>query len=127
MYSVNTGRIQAIDDDYDQAWNAGIGYGKLDLKKPGSFALSLAYNDVDTGVYFGGTGLSTDVLSTLTTSQKNKGLDADNVTFWNAKADVTLQKNVFLSAEYAFDVKGEKDKKDVDVDDAWAVSLNYKF
>ena len=97
------------------------------MKKPGSFALSLAYNDVDTGVYFGGTGLSTDVLSTLTTSQKNKGLDADNVTFWNAKADVTLQKNVFLSAEYAFDVKGEKDKKDVDVDDAWAVSLNYKF
>ena len=117
----------SVDDDYDQAWNAGIGYGKLDLKKPGSFALSLAYNDVDAGVYFGGTGLSTDVLSTLTTSQKNKGLDADNVTFWNAKADVTLQKNVFLSAEYAFDVKGEKDKKDVDVDDAWAVSLNYKF
>ena len=111
------------DDNYDQAWNAGIGYGKLDLKKPGSFALSLAYNDVDYGVYFGGTGLSTDVLSTLTP----KGLDADNVTFWNAKADVTLQKNVFLSAEYAFDVKGEKDKKDVDVDDAWAVSLNYKF
>ena len=42
----------SIDDDYDRAWNAGIGYGKMDLKKPGSFALSLAYNDVDAGVYF---------------------------------------------------------------------------
>ena len=117
----------SIDDDYDRAWNAGIGYGKLDLKKPGSFALSLAYNDVDAGVYFGGTGLSTDVLSTLTSSTKNKGLYADNVTFWNAMADVTLQKNVYLHGEYAFDVKGEKNNQDLDVDDAWTVSLNYKF
>ena len=58
MYSVSTGRIQAPTHEYDRAWNAGIGYGKLDLKKPGSFALSVAYNDVDAEVYFGGTGLS---------------------------------------------------------------------
>ena len=117
----------SVDHDYDRAWNAGIGYGKLDLKKPGSFALSVAYNDVDAEVYFGGTGLSTDVLSTLTSSKKNKGLYADNVTFWNAMADVTLQKNVYLHGEYAFDVKGEKNNQDLDVDDAWTVSLNYKF
>ena len=110
-------------DDYDTAWNAGIGYGKLDLKKPGSFALSLAYNDVDAGVYFGGTGLQTDVLSQLT----NKATygDADNVTFWNAMADVTLQKNVYLHAEYAFDV--DTKESETDAKDAWNVSLNYKF
>jgi len=111
------------DDNYDQAWNAGIGYGKMDLKKPGSFALSLAYNDVDYGVYFGGTGLQTDVLSQLT----NKATygDADNVTFWNAMADVTLQKNVYLHAEYAFDVDTEASS--TDAKDAWNVSLNYEF
>ena len=110
-------------DDYDTAWNAGIGYGKLDLKKPGSFALSLAYNDVDAGVYFGGTGLQTDVLSQLT----NKATygDADNVTFWNAMADVTLQKNVYLHAEYAFDV--DTKESETDAKDAWNVSLNYNF
>ena len=115
----------SVDHDYDRAWNAGIGYGKMDLKKPGSFALSLAYNDVDAGVYFGGTGLQTDVLSTLTSSKKNKGLYADNVTFWNAMADVTLQKNVYLHAEYAFDVDTEASS--TDAKDAWNVSLNYKF
>ena len=50
--------------------------------------------------------------------------DATNVTFWNAMADVTLQKNVFLHGEYAFDA----DLTDAaDPDDAWTVSLNYKF
>lgn len=72
--------------------------------------MSLAYNDVDYGVYFGGTGLQTDVLSQLT----NKATygDADNVTFWNAMADVTLQKNVYLHAEYAFDVDTEASSTD---------------
>uniref|UniRef100_UPI003AAE4954 S-layer homology domain-containing protein n=1 Tax=Dialister hominis TaxID=2582419 RepID=UPI003AAE4954 len=53
-------------NNYDTAWNAGIGYGKLNLKKPGSFAIDVAYNDVDEGVYFGGTGLQTDALKYLT-------------------------------------------------------------
>ena len=103
----------------DTAWNAGIGYGKLNLKKPGSFAIDVAYNDVDEGVYFGGTGLQTDALKYLTKH------DATNVTFWNAMADVTLQKNVFLHGEYAFDVSA--DNADMNDKDAWTVSLNYKF
>ena len=107
------------DSDYDTAWNAGIGYGKLNLKKPGSFAIDVAYNDVDEGVYFGGTGLQTDALKYLTKH------DATNVTFWNAMADVTLQKNVFLHGEYAFDVSA--DNADMNDKDAWTVSLNYKF
>ena len=107
------------DSKYDTAWNAGIGYGKLNLKKPGSFAIDVAYNDVDEGIYFGGTGLQTDALKYLTKHE------ATNVTFWNAMADVTLQKNVFLHGEYAFDVSA--DDADINDKDAWTVSLNYKF
>ena len=107
------------DSDNDTAWNAGIGYGKLNLKKPGSFKVDVAYNDVDQDIYFGGSGLQTNVLSYLTTGK------ASNVTFWNAIADVTLQKNVYLHGEYAFDVSADQTTKPEQ--DAWTVSLNYKF
>ena len=107
------------DNDNDTAWNAGLGYGKLNLKKPGSFAIDVAYNDVDKGIYFGGTGLQTNVLSYLTKDT------ATNVTFWNAIAEVALQKNVYLHGEYAFDVSTEGNTKSEE--DAWTVSLNYKF
>ena len=106
----------------DTAWNAGIGYGRLNLKKPGSFAIDVAYNDVDRGVFFGGTGLQTDVLSYLTVPG---GAAASNVSFWNAMADVALQKNVYLHGEYAFGVDTEGGK--ADDKDAWTVSLNYVF
>ena len=102
--------------DNDKAWNAGIGYGKFIAKKPGTFSIDVAYNDVDKEVYKGGTGMATNALDYLTKST--------NVTFWNATAKVALLKNAYLQADYAFDV----DAKDVkDEDDAWAVSLNYKF
>ena len=107
------------DDGYDTAWNAGIGYGKLNLKKLGSFAVDVAYNDVDYGTYFGGAGLSTDVLRYLSTQH------ADNVSFWNVMADVALQKNVYLHGEYAFGVDTEN--YDGNDKDAWTVSLNYVF
>ena len=128
-----------VAKDYDTAWNAGLSYGKADWKKPGTWDLSVAYNDVDRDVYFGGSGLSTDVLATLkkrTTSFKlndagdvvaNKTDRATNVTFWNAIANVTLQKNVQLHAEYAFDVDTEGNAKDREAKDAWTVSLNYMF
>ena len=104
------------DTKYDTAWNAGIGYGKLNLKKPGSYAIDVAYNDVDQDVYFGGAGLSTDVLSYLK--------KANNVSFWNVMADVALQKNVYLHGEYAFGVDTNTKTSE---DDAWTVSLNYVF
>ena len=110
------------DNGNDTAWNAGIGYGKLNLKKPGTFAVDVAYNDVDEGIFFGGTGLQTNVLSYLTSSKYK----ADKVKFWNAIADVTLQKNVYLHGEYAFDVDTEGALSDK-TQDAWTVSLNYKF
>ena len=101
-----------VADGSDTAWNAGLAYGKANWKKPGTWDLGVYYNDVEKNVYFGGTGLQTSALS--------KTQDA---TFWNALANVTLQKNVQLHAEYAFDTELD----DKDADDSWTVSLNYKF
>ena len=106
-----------VAKDYDTAWNAGLSYGKADWKKPGTWDLSVSYNDVDSNVYIGGGVWHTDML-------KNNLLNAKNLTFWNALANVTLQKNVQLHAEYAFAADAEKT---ADPDDAWTVSLNYKF
>ena len=104
--------------DNDDAWNAGIGYGAANWKKPGSFNINLMYNDIGKATYFGGTGLGTDILENL-----KKGEDKE-LKFWNLGADVTLAKNVQLHGEYAFDA----DLTDAaDPDDAWTVSLNYKF
>ena len=104
--------------DYDTAWNAGLSYGKADWKKAGTWDLAVAYNDVDKGLDLSGaTGLQTSALAFLDAG-------ATNVTYWNALANVTLQKNVQLHAEYAFSVDAEGVNND---DDSWAVSLNYKF
>ena len=106
-------------DDYDTAWNAGLSYGKADWKKAGTWDLAVAYNDVDEGLFAEGmTGLQTTPLNFLA--------KATNVTFWNAIANVTLQENVQLHAEYAFSVDTENNTGAKD-DDSWAVSLNYKF
>ena len=105
--------------DYDTAWNAGLSYGKADWKKAGTWDLAVAYNDVDKGLFAEGmTGLQTTPLNFLA--------KATNVTFWNAIANVTLQKNVQLHAEYAFSVDTENNTGAKD-DDSWTVSLNYKF
>ena len=105
-------------DSNDTAWNAGLSYGKADWKKVGSWDLAVAYNDVDQNMYLDGmTGLQTTPLTFL-------GDGATNVTYWNALANVTLQKNVQLHAEYAFSVDADKYDKE---DDSWTVSLNYKF
>ena len=103
---------------YDDAWNAGVSYGKADYEKVGSWALNVNYNEVGGATYFGGTGLTSHPLGKVT----NDG--SKEVKFWNAIADVTLQKNVQLHAEYAFAAEDQNDK---DIDDAWTVSLNYKF
>ena len=112
-------------DDHDTAWNAGLSYGKADWKKAGTWNLSVAYNDVDYGVYFGGGTWHNDMLKNFTFSD-GKYLAATNLTFWTAIANVTLQKNVQLHAEYAFAADAEG-TCGVDPDDSWTVSLNYKF
>ena len=112
--------------DFDTAWNAGLSYGKADWKKPGTFDLSVSYNDVDAGAYFGGGTWHNDMLKNLVkwSNKKQDIVGATNLTFWNVLANVTLQKNVQLHAEYAFAADAENA---ADPDDSWTVSLNYKF
>ena len=110
----------------DDAWNAGIGYGMKDLKKPGTWSLDVAYNNVGEGVYLGGAGLQTDVMNTLNYSGKDGSVARySRVKFWNAIADVTLAQNTYLHGEYAFAAEGEGAKGDPK--DSWTVSLNYVF
>ena len=111
----------------DDAWNAGLQYSNFNWKKPGTFSLGVWYNDIGDATYFGGTGLQTNVLDAFWDAATNKDdVAASNLKFWNVMADVALQKNVSLHAEYAFDVNADGAGAS-DPDDAWTVSLNYKF
>ena len=112
-YWKNTTAPDALEDT---AWNAGLGYGAANWKKPGTWNLSVAYNNVGNAVYVGATGWQTNILDAVANAGKLK--------FWNAMGDVTLAKNVQLHAEYAFAADADKGE---DPDDAWTVSLNYKF
>ena len=112
-YWKNTTAPDALEDT---AWNAGLGYGAANWKKPGTWDLSVAYNNVGNAVYVGATGWQTNILDAVANAGKLK--------FWNAMGDVTLAKNVQLHAEYAFAADADKGEAP---DDAWTVSLNYKF
>ena len=103
-------------DKNDNAYQAGIGYSTLDAAKPGTFALNVAYNRVGANAYFGGdTYDASDFFDHITADKDLK--------FWNVFGDVTLQKNVTLHGEYAWDIKNANGCDD----DAWSVSLNYAF
>ena len=103
-------------DKNDSAYQAGIGYSTLDAAKPGTFALNVAYNKVGANAYFGGdTYDASDFFDYITADKDLK--------FWNVFGDVTLQKNVTLHGEYAWDIKNA----DGCDDNAWTVSLNYAF
>ena len=103
-------------DKNDNAYQAGIGYSTLDASKPGTFALNVAYNRVGANAYLGGT--------TYDASDFFGAIAGKDLKFWNVFGDVTLQKNVTLHGEYAWDIENSK----VDCDDnAWTVSLNYAF
>ena len=112
-YWKNTTAPSALEDT---AWNAGLSYGAANWKKPGTWDLSVAYNSVGNGVYLGATGWQTNILDAVANAKQLK--------FWNAMGDVTLAKNVQLHAEYAFAADADQG---ADPDDAWTVSLNYKF
>ena len=103
-------------DKNDSAYQAGLGYSTLDASKPGTFALNVAYNKVGANAYFGGdTYDASDFFDYITADKDLK--------FWNVFGDVTLQKNVTLHGEYAWDIKNA----DGCDDNAWTVSLNYAF
>ena len=118
----------AYDEAGDDAWNAGIGYGTMNLKKVGSWQLDVAYNDVGSGVYLGGTGNQTDMLNGLRHTGKTTGrAHYDSISFWQAIAEVAIMQNTYLHAEYAFAADGDGSKDAGDPDDTWTVSLNYVF
>ncbi len=111
-YYVNT-----VAKGAGEGWQAGLGYSNFNKKKAGTFDLNVAYFHLMDDVYQGGTGTQIgDLLDSI--SGKH--------TFWLATGDLVLQKNVTLRAEYAF-ADSAKDKDAKDLDDAWAVSLNYAF
>ena len=103
-------------DKNDSAYQAGLGYSTLDASKPGTFALNVAYNKVGANAYLG--GVTYDAADFVGAIAADKDLK-----FWNVFGDVTLQKNVTLHGEYAWDIKNA----DGCDDDAWSVSLNYAF
>ena len=109
-YYVNT----ALDGD-PQVWAAGLGYGAVNAKKPGSWGVDVAYFDVEKGVFAKGIG---------GWQLANENLLQKDGSFWYASADVALQKNVTLHGEYAFAADADKG---ADPDDQYTVSLNYKF
>ena len=99
-------------------WTAGVTFGEVDLDKPGSFSIGAHYVDAKAGsTLLGNSAL--DLTDHLSFAEDN------DVTFWQAKAGVALQKNLELDAYYSFaaDVKGEKE----DPKDAWGIELNYAF
>ena len=103
-------------------WTAGLSYGHTNLAKPGTFKVGAQYISAEKNAFLGGTtyNLSSplDILADNTTNvTKSK--------FWLASADVVLQKNVYLHAEYAFDVDTEGTT--TDYDDLYMASINYKF
>ena len=97
-------------------WTAGIGYGAMNPKQPGSFGLDVAYFDVEKGLYRSG----------MTGMQVPEDYLNQDGSFFLATGDLALQKNVFLHAEYAFGHDADK-ASEGDLGDSYNLSLNYKF
>lgn len=104
-------------DKADQSWQAGLGYTGFNGKKPGTFSLAAAYNEVGRNANIDGT--TYDVQDFWGAIQKNK-----TIKYWSVFGDVALQKNVSLHGEYVFDLKDQKEGYD---NHAWSLALNYKY
>ena len=97
-------------------WTAGLGYGAMNPKQPGSFGLDVAYFDVEKGL----------VKSGMTGFQVSGDYLNQDGTFFLVSGDVALQKNVSLHGEYAFGHDADK-ASEGDLGDSYTLSLNYKF
>lgn len=103
------------DKGTPKAWSAGLGFDNFNASRPGTFKLNVGHYDIEKGVYNGG--------STFQTNAIYHAIDED-LTFWNAFGEFTIAKNVYIHAEYAFDINGENGN---DYEDAMTLSLNYNF
>ena len=106
----------AVAGQKGKIWTVGLGYGKMDTKKAGTWALDVAYFKTKAGLYEVGTGLQI--------MNNGKLLDADGH-FWLATADVAVAQNTYVHGEYAFGHSLDNDKDDKA--NGWTLSLNYKF
>ena len=126
-------------------WTAGFQWGHTDLNKPGTSRFSTQYVSAEDGSYIAGTTLDvSDVLDKsvglgsinpdflgitddgyLIVEPILRGTSTEKLTFWLAKGDVVLTKNVNLHGEYAFHIsaKDEDDHRD----NLASVSLQYTF
>ena len=101
-------------------WAAGLGYGKQDNAKVGSFRVAASYVDAERNAFLGAYTYDSSPLDAFANEKAVK-----EVKFWRAEGDVTLAKNVRLHGEYNFDVKTKG--TDTDYDDVASISLNYVF
>ena len=100
-------------------WTVGLGYGKMDLKKAGSFNLDVAYFKVRGGLYEAGmTGLQIPSADWLFSEDGH---------FWLVTGDVAVAKNTYVHGEYGFGASPSRDAHTDDYANSWTLSLNYKF
>lgn len=115
-YTTNTANVNGKDSPV--LWNAGLTYGKEDLKKPGTWQLDARYVSAEKGSY---TGSSTFDMTSFLDYSWNK-----DATFWQFKANIAAAKNVDAELFYylADDVTNDDGK---DADDIYGLEINYKF
>ena len=126
-------------------WTAGFQWGHTDLNKPGTSRFSTQYVSAEDGSYIAGTTLDvSDVLDRsaglgsinpdflgvtndgyLIVEPIRLGTSTEKLTFWLAKGDIVLTKNINLHGEYAFHISA-KDEDDYR-DHLASVSLQYTF
>lgn len=119
-YITNTAKVttNGVTNDSPVLWNAGITYGKEDLKKPGTWQLDARYVSAEAGSYVGS---STFDMTSFLDYSWNK-----DATFWQFKANIAAAKNVDAELFYylADDVTNDDGK---DADDIYGLEINYKF
>ena len=115
-YTTNTAEVSGNDSPV--LWNAGITYGKEDLKKPGTWQFDARYVSAEKGAY---TGSTTFDMGSFLDYSWNK-----DSTFWQFKANIAAAKNVDAELFYylADDVTDDAGK---DADDIYGLEINYKF
>ncbi len=106
-------------DGNPDMWSAGLGYGHMDLQKPGTFRLAASYVKAERNAYLGAYTFDSSPLDAFSDGAKQ-------VKYWLASGDVALQKNLYLHGEYNFDVK-VKDGAADDYDNLGALTLNFVF
>ena len=115
-YITNTASYAGNDSPV--LWNAGLTYGKRDLKKPGTWQFDARYVSAEKGSYVGSTTFD---MSDFLSYSWNK-----DATFWQFKLDIATAKNVNTEIFYylADDVTLDNGK---DADDIYGLEINYKF